>query len=135
MLQRGRRELCTLVVMGVTRMRISADLCGTIRKRNADLGIAKCTLYVQVLPRCSPHVLAMALVKTVVSVEEAVSILREKKIDCLSEAPFRPKANQCFLIDAQSRSKAGESTVTGSVSVCVCVCVCACVCGQKHNCH
>ena len=23
-------------------MRISADLCGTIRKRNADLGIARC---------------------------------------------------------------------------------------------
>ena len=41
-LERGRRELCTLVVMGVTRMRISADPCGTIRKRNADLGIARC---------------------------------------------------------------------------------------------
>ena len=27
---------------GVTRMRISADPCGTIRKRNADLGIARC---------------------------------------------------------------------------------------------
>ena len=36
------RELSTLVVMDVTRMRISADPCGTIRKRNVDLGIARC---------------------------------------------------------------------------------------------
>ena len=35
------RELSTLV--GVTRMRISADPCRTIRKRNADLGgIVRC---------------------------------------------------------------------------------------------
>ena len=30
------------LIAGVTRMRISADPCGTIRKRNADLGIARC---------------------------------------------------------------------------------------------
>ena len=31
-----------VMTTGVTRMRISADPCGTIRKRNADLGIARC---------------------------------------------------------------------------------------------
>ena len=38
----GESYVLWLSLPGVTRMRISADPCGTIRKRNADLGIARC---------------------------------------------------------------------------------------------
>ena len=51
---------------------------------------------------------SLATAKRVLSVEEAASILREKRNDIIiSEAPLRPKGYQYFLIKALSPAKAG----------------------------
>ena len=58
----------------------------------------------------------MALAKRVLTLEDAISILKDPKIEHVYEIPHKPKAYNCFLFKAHSSSNEGEYNNVASAS-------------------